>query len=187
MKIKKTNTLCDTELKQKWTNANNLQLLSRFLLNKHHFKKDWALLQSQLEKDLWVSVDQNYDYRSKVSGKQGRKKATVEDSQLLLWLFFFFFFSFFTRRQFVWLRAGVMCFGKYALAFLPPDSNTMIIYFTLLSLLCSVSFPSSSSSPLLVTVNDCLANWNIVPLLQCYYQEEGYVYWKFTMTVGTRD
>lgn len=61
--------------------------------------------------------------------------------------------------------ARVMCLGKYVLAFLPPNSNTMIIYFTL------PITPRLSS--LFVTVNDCLANWNIVSLLCCYYQEEG--------------
>ena len=62
-------------------------------------------------------------------------------------------------------KARVMCLGKYALAFLPPDSNTMIIYFTLpissslsLSLSLSLSFSLSLLPPLLVTVNDCLAN-----------------------------
>lgn len=68
----------------------------------------------------------------------------------------------FSGRQFVCLKARVMCLGKYALAFLPPNSNTMIIYFTLLSLPRALPPPRR-----LLSLSQLMTAWLIEILFRC--------------------
>lgn len=90
-------------------------------------------------------------YQSKVLWEKKGHRAGLS----ACWLLLCCSCDLFAQRQFVCLKARVMCLCKYALAFLPPNSNTMIIYFTLPT-------PHTPLTPivssLLVTVNDCLAN-----------------------------
>lgn len=71
--------------------------------------------------ELWLCI------RARSCGKKRGHRAGLS----ACWLLLRCSCDLFAQRQFVCLKARVMCLCKYALAFLPPNSNTMIIYFTL--------------------------------------------------------
>lgn len=118
----------------------------------------WAA-QSPLDKDLWVSAHQNYDCVSE-QGLVGKKRGHRAGLSAC-WLLLRCSCDLFPHRQFVCLKARVMCLCKYALAFLPPNSNTMIIYFTL----PTPTTPPPPSSPL--SLSQLMTAWLIEILFRC--------------------
>lgn len=112
-----------------------------------------------------MSAHQNYDCVSEQGlVRQKKKKKGHRAGLTACWLLLCCSCDLFAERRFVCLKARVMCLGKYALAFLPPNSNTMIIYFTL-PIFPSRPPPLPSSSPL--SLSQLMTAWLIEILFRC--------------------